>query len=114
MILNVNQTFTSEMMCLALTQIACELSESARERRIALYKSDQQQQQNQGFRRDQKIKKSYRREVELDPHICPEEIISREVELDPQVSPEEIISREVELDPQVSPEEIISREVELG
>ena len=37
-----------------------------------------------------------------------------EVELDPQVSLEEIMSPEVELDPQVSLEEIMSREVELG
>ena len=29
---------------------------------------------NQGSRRDQKIKRSYRREVELDPHFCPEEV----------------------------------------
>ena len=28
-----------------------------------------------------KIKRSYRREVELDLQICPEEIMSREVEL---------------------------------
>ena len=35
----------------------------------------------QGSRRDQKIKRSYRREVQLDPHFCPEEIMSREVEL---------------------------------
>ena len=35
----------------------------------------------QGSRRDQKIKRSYRREVQLDPHFCPEEIMSGEVEL---------------------------------
>ena len=35
----------------------------------------------QGSRRDQKIKRSSRREVELDPQLCPEEIMSREVEL---------------------------------
>ena len=35
----------------------------------------------QGSRRDQKIKRSYRREVELDPQLCPEEIMSREVVL---------------------------------
>ena len=35
----------------------------------------------QGSRRDQKIKRSKRREVELDPHFCPEEIMSREVVL---------------------------------
>ena len=35
----------------------------------------------QGSRGDQKIRRSWRREVELDPHICPEEIMSREVEL---------------------------------
>ena len=35
----------------------------------------------QGSRRDQKIKRSERREVELDPQVCPQEIMSREVEL---------------------------------
>ena len=35
---------------------------------------------DQGSRRDQKIRRSERREVELDPHFCPEEIMSREVE----------------------------------
>ena len=35
----------------------------------------------QGFRRDQKIKRSLKREVELDPQVCPEEIMNREVEL---------------------------------
>ena len=35
----------------------------------------------EGSRRDQKIKRSYRMEVELDPQLCPEEIMSREVEL---------------------------------
>ena len=40
--------------------------------------------------------------------------MSREVELDPQLCPQEIMSREVELDPQLCPQEIMSREVELG
>ena len=35
----------------------------------------------QGSRRDQKIKKSWRREVELDLQVGPEEIVNREVEL---------------------------------
>ena len=36
---------------------------------------------SQGSRRDQRIKRSWRREVELDPQLCPEEIMSREVAL---------------------------------
>ena len=78
------------------------------------YKYPGQQSFRQGSRRDQKIERSQKREVELDPQLSPEEIMSKEVELDPQLSPEEIMSREVELDPQLSPEEIMSREVELG
>ena len=51
---------------------------------------------NSVWRKTSEIKRT--EEVELDPHVSPEEIMSREVELDPQVSPEEIMSREVELD----------------
>ena len=36
---------------------------------------------SQGSRRDHKIKRSWKREVELDPQLSPEEIVSREVEL---------------------------------
>ena len=45
------------------------------------YKNETRTEVWQGSRRDQKFKRSYRREVELDPLFCPEEIMSREVEL---------------------------------
>ena len=53
--------------------------------------------------------------MELDPHFCPEEIMSREVELG-LASWTSFASScpSCSLDPHFCPEEIMSREVELG